>query len=174
MVPYTLMTLSIAHLLLEIIAPKELRYVVYDFSDRLFFKFIYRPINKCLQLLKNFIIFNLRKIRDLLKLSEQRKAIRKQKRIQRKIVKTEKKQTALIIKNQKREIKAQEKRIKQQERKEIKEFRREEKLQNKLIKKEEKLNNKIENKRLKNETVYKLKLIIAYKIKKIINKNNAQ
>ena len=53
----------------------------------------------------------------------------------------------------------------------VKSIKKEEQQQIKLIKKQEKLQNKLETKRLKNETMYKLKLFIVYKIKKLINKN---
>ena len=43
-------------------------------------------------------------------------------------------------------------------------------MQRQLVKKQEKLQSKLETKRLKSETAYKLKLFIAYKIKKLINK----
>lgn len=173
-IPYTLMTLSIAYLLLELIAPKELRFVFYDFSDRLFFKFIYRPTNKFLNLLKNFFIFNLRKFRELLAANQKKKIIRARKKAEKKALKTERKHQASIIKHQKKEIKAQEKFAKKEEQRHIKSIKKEEKLQIKLVKKEEKLKHKLENKRLKNEVIYKLKLFLAHKIKKLINKKKTR
>lgn len=168
------MIISTTHLLLEIIAPKELRFVFYDFSDRLFFKFIYRPISKIFNLLKKFFLFNLTKLRDLLMINEKRKIIKERKKAEKKILKDEQKRKALLIKNQKKEVKKQKKLIQQEEKRKTKTIKREEKLQANLVKKEKKLHYKMENKRLKNETTYKIKLIIAYKIKKLINKNKTR
>ena len=169
--PYTFMTLSIAYLLLEIIAPRELRFVFYDFSDRLFFKFIYRPINKTVNLIKSLFLLMLTKLRDALAINQKKKIIRTRKRTEKKVARTEKRQTAAVIKNQKKEAKAQEKLVQKEEQRQIKAVKKEKQMQDKMIKKEEKLQYKMENKRLKSETTYKLKLFIAYKLKKIINRN---
>lgn len=147
-IPYTFMTLSIAYLLMEITAPKEFRVTFYDFSDRLFFKFIYRPLNKLFILLKKALILNLNKMQDFLAFNEklklktskkikEKKAIQTQKREEKKLIKMEKKKDKLLIKTQKRE---------------------------------ENLQVKLENKRLKAELKYKLKLLFAYKFKKILTK----
>lgn len=136
-IPYTLMTLSIAYLLLEIIAPRHLRAVFYDFSDRLFFKFIYRPINKFIGLLKRIFIFNLKKVQTLLNFNEKIKLKKIKKREEKQLIKKEKKEQSMIIKAQK---------------------------------KEEKLQNKLENRKLKAEMKYKIKIFMAYKVKNIINK----
>lgn len=169
-IPYTLMTLSIAFLLLEILAPKHIRFVFYDFSDRLFFKFIYRPISKLLTLLKALFIMAIAKLRDLLAINQKKKAVRAQKRAEQKIIRAEKKQQAAIIKDQKKEIKTKERNAQKEKKRQAQSIKKEEKIQTKLVKKQEKLQNKLENKRLKNETIYKIKLLIAYKIKKLINK----
>ena len=170
-IPYTLMTSSIAFLLLEMIAPKHIRYVFYDFSDRLFFKFIYRPISKLIAALKEFILFNLTKLRDLLTINQRKKAERARKRTEQRALRKEKQQQARIIRVQNKEIKKQEKTKLKENKMHVKSIKKEEQQQIKLIKKQEKLQNKLETKRLKNETMYKLKLFIVYKIKKLINKN---
>ena len=142
------MTLSIAYLLLEIIAPKDLRAVFYDFSDRLFFKFIYRPINKLIEVLKNMLIFNLKKLQKMLHFNERIKIKIAKKKEKKQLAKAQKKEQKQLIKHQKKEqsliIKAQ--------------------------KKEDKLQNRLENKKLKAEMSHKIKLFLAYKAKKIINK----
>ena len=177
MLPYTLMTLSASYLLLEVIAPDELKGIIYDFSDRLFFKFIYRPIRNFLRLIKTSILWSVKKVGELFKLSKKLKEKRKEKARIAKLAKARNKE---IKKSKKLEKKLEEKALKKEERLQ-KKFaqaqKRDAKNQVKARKKEIKnqkyefkMQNKAEIKRLKNEMLYKIKLIIAHKLKKIIQK----
>lgn len=173
-IPYTLMTLSIAFLILEIVAPKHIRFVFYDFSDRLFFKFIYRPISKIISLLKSLFVMLVSKTRDLLAISRKNRIAKSQKRAQQKAIRAEKKQQAAFIKKQNKEIKTKKKNAQKEEKRYVQTIKKEEKLQSKLVKKQEKLQTKLDNQRLKKEAAYKIKLLVAYKIKKLINKNKTK
>ena len=166
MLPYTLMTLSASYLLLEVIAPDELKGIIYDFSDRLFFKFIYRPIRNFLRLIKTSILWSVKKVGELFKLSKKLKEKRKEKARIAKLAKARNKE---IKKSKKLEKKLEKKALKKEERLQ-KKFAQAQKRDTKNQKYEFKMQNKAETKRLKNEMLYKIKLIIAHKLKKIIQK----
>lgn len=188
------MTLSIAYLLLEIIAPSELRNVFYDFSDRLFFKFLYRPISNLFKLLKESFIKSYKQLKKLLLFNKTLKEKRIQKKDEKRLMKNKTKEEKSTKKKEKRDLKLyaklQKKQNKLQNKIESRELKAEifykikmflvNKFQNKEKskikaniknqKREEKLRNKLENKQLKAETNHKIKVFLAYKAKKIINK----
>ena len=148
--PYSVMIFSLTSLLLELFGPQHLRHAMYDFSDRLFFKFIYRPIVKFFKFLQNRFLSMCKKLKGFLQFKKKVKEKKAKKKQDKLAIKLKKKEAKLLEKKNKSEARAL---AKQQS-------------------KQEYLQNRIENKRLKAEANHKLKLLIAKKLKKNRNSEN--
>lgn len=99
-IPYTLLIISVSYILFEVIAPKSTKEDFYQLSDKLFFKFIKRPVKKIqthlLQLVKNYD-----------KKSNSFTENFKKKRMDAKEKSKKKKEEAIIKKNDRQKRKAQ-------------------------------------------------------------------
>ena len=85
LIPYVTLFMSIGYIIFEISFPKQIKEKLYIYSDKLFFKFVIRPIEKSKKIMKkvkfNLSAYSIKKKNKRLEKKKVREAIRKQKQI---------------------------------------------------------------------------------------------
>ena len=85
LIPYVTLFMSIGYIIFEISFPKQIKEKFYIYSDKLFFKFVIRPIEKSKKIMKkvkfNLSAYSIKKKNKRLEKKKVREAIRKQKQI---------------------------------------------------------------------------------------------
>lgn len=85
LIPYVTLFMSIGYIIFEISFPKQIKEKFYIYSDKLFFKFVIRPIEKSKKIMKkvkfNLSAYSIKKKNKRLEKKKAREAIRKQKQI---------------------------------------------------------------------------------------------
>ena len=85
LIHYVTLFMSIGYIIFEISFPKQIKEKFYIYSDKLFFKFVIRPIEKSKKIMKkvkfNLSAYSIKKKNKRLEKKKVREAIRKQKQI---------------------------------------------------------------------------------------------
>lgn len=85
LIPYVTLFMSIGYIIFEISFPKQIKEKFYIYSDKLFFKFVIRPIEKSKKIMKkvkfNLSAYSIKKKNKRLEKKKVREAVRKQKQI---------------------------------------------------------------------------------------------
>jgi hypothetical protein len=164
-IPYFLMCSSVGYLILELIAPKHMRHTVYDFADRLFFKFIINPFSKLLKWSKVKFNLGMKKLTNSLSLRSKVKEKKQKIKEEKQVKKNEEKKIKASIKQEEKNKKNIEKANKKEKTQMLKNQKREQARVVKNKKREEKERDRLETQRLKKEIADKLKRIKENKSK---------
>ena len=94
-IPYSVLIISIAYIVFEIACPRDKKEKFYLFSDKLFFRFVKRPLNRLSIIFKDFLIYLKGKMKNKILKNRDKKEKKQHKKKQKEIEANEKSKTKL-------------------------------------------------------------------------------